>query len=82
MASLLQTPSSRPGPSLLATSPRADELDLARACVDLSLLNLPQLLLVHRLQLVCLRDLCVGSETACRDCAKLRAKIDAYAERR
>jgi len=35
-----------------AATPRADELDLARAGVDLPLLNLPELLLAHCLHLV------------------------------
>lgn len=40
-----------------SAAPRADELDLSRARVDLSLLNLPQLLLAHGLHLVRLRYL-------------------------
>lgn len=40
-----------------SAAPRAHELDLARASVDLSLLNLPQLLLAHGLHLVRLRYL-------------------------
>lgn len=41
----------------LAAAPRADELDLARARVDLPLLDLPQLFLAHGLHLVRLRYL-------------------------
>lgn len=41
----------------LAATPRADELDLASARVDLPLLDLPELLLAHGLHLVRLRYL-------------------------
>lgn len=40
-----------------SAAPRADELDLSRARVDLSFLDLPQLLLAHGLHLVRLRYL-------------------------
>lgn len=48
--------------SLLTATPRADELYLACARVDLSLLDLPQLLLVHGLELVRFRYLRKGKQ--------------------
>lgn len=53
----------------LATTPRADELDFARARVDLPLLDLPELLLAHGLHLVCLRYLQKRTCTPAGTCA-------------